>query len=114
MEQTTLHKIKSALLKEVDRTFWTQFHQSLPEVLNQLHVHRFTLPADAANEEALRAISKSGLLDFCSDSTSKDVRDALKRLEQGTYGLCLRCGQELTADQLEGDPTVRFCTRCKQ
>ena len=114
MEQTTLLKIKRTLLKEIDLAVWRQFHQTLPEVLNELYIHRFSFQADVTGEDALRVINKSGVLDFCADQSTKDMKDALKRLEQGTFGQCLRCGKELPAGLLEKNPTARFCAHCVQ
>lgn len=44
----------------------------------------------------------------------EDVRAALKKIEQGTYGLCERCGQEISPERLEAIPAARLCISCKQ
>jgi RNA polymerase-binding transcription factor DksA len=38
-----------------------------------------------------------------------DVDRALKRLEDGTYGLCEACGREIAKARLEIRPAARFC-----
>ncbi len=38
-----------------------------------------------------------------------DVEDALRRLDQGTYGLCEACGRPISDDRLEAQPAARFC-----
>lgn len=38
-----------------------------------------------------------------------DVRDALARIENGTYGTCEVGGEEIEADRLEADPAARTC-----
>ncbi len=38
-----------------------------------------------------------------------DVDRALKRLDEGTYGLCEACGREITRARLEIKPEARFC-----
>ncbi len=43
----------------------------------------------------------------------KDVRAALARIEDGTYGVCHRCGEAIPADRLEALPTTNLCIRCK-
>lgn len=43
-----------------------------------------------------------------------EVRDALQRFEQGTYGICAGCGIEIPTERLEAVPTARLCLPCKQ
>jgi len=38
-----------------------------------------------------------------------DVERALRRLDEGTYGLCEACGQSISDDRLEAIPAARFC-----
>ena len=40
------------------------------------------------------------------------IRRALTRLEQGTYGRCVTCGAEIAPARLELLPFVAHCTRC--
>jgi len=40
------------------------------------------------------------------------VDDALRRLDEGTYGVCVRCGDALAADQLAADPLAVACPTC--
>ena len=40
------------------------------------------------------------------------IDGALKRLEDGEYGWCAGCGEEIAAKRLELDPTVPTCIDC--
>lgn len=40
------------------------------------------------------------------------VQAAMKRVEQGTYGKCAKCGHMIDTDRLSIDPTVSLCTDC--
>ena len=42
------------------------------------------------------------------------VRDALTRFEQGTYGSCERCREEIDPARLKALPYVSLCLRCQQ
>jgi len=44
----------------------------------------------------------------------EQVRDALGRLEEGTYGKCENCGQQIDPARLEALPYVTLCLRCAQ
>jgi DnaK suppressor protein len=37
------------------------------------------------------------------------VDEALRRLDDGTYGSCLVCGAQLDASRLEEDPLLALC-----
>lgn len=42
-----------------------------------------------------------------------EVDAAFARLDQGTYGVCERCGQMIGRDRLEAIPTARRCIICQ-
>jgi DnaK suppressor protein len=42
------------------------------------------------------------------------VREALGRLEEGTYGICGRCGREIAPARLEALPFARYCIECQE
>lgn len=39
----------------------------------------------------------------------KDVKDALKKIEDGTYGKCEISGEPIETDRLEANPAARTC-----
>ena len=41
-----------------------------------------------------------------------EVDAALARLDEGTYGVCARCGGAIAAGRLEARPTARTCITC--
>ena len=47
-------------------------------------------------------------------SNLKDVDRALERIDDGTYGLCERCGKPIDPDRLEARPWALLCIDCKQ
>ena len=42
----------------------------------------------------------------------KDTNDALKRIEDGTYGVCDNCSQEIPIERLKAYPAARNCIKC--
>jgi DnaK suppressor protein len=42
------------------------------------------------------------------------VDAALKRIEDGTYGICENCGNPIGAERLEAMPWVTLCIDCKR
>ncbi len=41
-----------------------------------------------------------------------EARSALRRLDDGTYGTCERCGEPIPAERLAARPTASLCLRC--
>ena len=51
-----------------------------------------------------------------SDQESQMVADidmALRRMEEGSYGMCVRCGHEIDERRLEAMPTARYDAACQ-
>lgn len=40
------------------------------------------------------------------------ISSALKRIEAGEYGYCVRCEEEIVPGRLEIDPSVLLCVQC--
>ncbi len=43
-----------------------------------------------------------------------DVTRALEKLDEGSYGLCDRCGVEIPPERLEVLPSAVLCVRCAE
>lgn len=44
----------------------------------------------------------------------KKVDEALRRIEEGTFGLCDECGEDIELRRLEARPTATLCVGCKE
>jgi RNA polymerase-binding transcription factor DksA len=54
------------------------------------------------------------LLSYKSDHRLGELREALARVEHGTYGYCIGCKRPLSRADLEQDPAKRVCSSCEQ
>ena len=56
-------------------------------------------------------------LDMTLEENARDalaaVSGALKRMDEGTYGQCQRCGAEIAVDRLRAVPAATLCITCK-
>ncbi|MDR2184065.1 MAG: TraR/DksA family transcriptional regulator [Treponema sp.] len=43
----------------------------------------------------------------------KLIESALTRIQQGKYGLCMKCGKRIPKDRLEAIPYALMCIECK-
>ena len=44
----------------------------------------------------------------------EQVRAALTRLDEGKYGICARCGNEINPERLKTIPYTAFCVNCQE
>ncbi|MBW1679525.1 MAG: RNA polymerase-binding protein DksA [Deltaproteobacteria bacterium] len=42
------------------------------------------------------------------------IERALERIENGTFGFCERCGEEISGKRLKARPVTTFCIDCKE
>jgi RNA polymerase-binding transcription factor DksA len=53
-------------------------------------------------------------LDFKSDRSLIQLREALERIEKGTYGHCALCSQPIPNHVLENSPVAVLCGSCRR
>ncbi len=76
--------------------------------LSDVPVHPADLGTDYHEEDVTL-----GLLEN-EDQLLGEINDALDRIEQGTFGRCEICGQEIPRERLEAVPYARYCLRHAQ
>ncbi len=60
----------------------------------------------AQEEEIFRLLSEREIREL------QEIQDALRRMQEGTYGVCRRCGEEIEPERLDILPTTDLCNRC--
>lgn len=68
-------------------------------------------PGDDATEVFLR--ERNLTLRENSGDMLEQVDAALERLDNGTYGICQRCGKEINPERLEALPSAAYCITCQ-
>lgn len=66
------------------------------------------------NASEVAEYSKDLTLERTLESSLRDVKKALQRLEEGTYGTCRYCGKEIDVKRLMARPTSTSCIDCKK
>lgn len=46
--------------------------------------------------------------------TLQRARSALRRIDSGHYGICVRCDEDIDPRRMESDPTVTMCIHCAE
>ena len=74
-----------------------------------------TQPLDADwSEQAnqLEEIEVADGLEQVRADEARDIRAALQRLRDGSYGVCAKCGGDIAEARLEALPTATLCIAC--
>ena len=117
MDKKTLEKIKEKLLKEKEELNkeLNSFAQKNDKVDNDYET-KFPDYGEHEDENA------SEVADFESDLylektleiSLKKIDEALKRIEDGTYGTCEECGKKILEERCLAFPTAAKCMECKK
>ena len=106
MSEATLRGIQEELhrtLEQLDRR---------AEAKRELAVERASDPMDDLQRKGDQDLA---ILTMNSDfETRKAVRAALNRMEEGDYGLCESCGDEIGYNRLKALPWATLCRDCKE
>ncbi len=58
------------------------------------------------NEEVLEALIQEG------EEELRQINGALARMDAGTYGICVSCGEPINPERLQALPYTPLCIRC--
>lgn len=87
-----------------------ELSQRLVKIDAELDQPHSTMFAEAAIEregdEALEDLGAAGLLEI------RMIEAALDRIEAGTYGICVSCGDEISEERLNVLPATPKCRDC--
>lgn len=95
--------------------------QRLRERLEELQSRLARIKTDAGqehsadSEEQAQERENDEVVDAIGDETQQSIREitqALRRLEEGTYGQCDRCGEAIAPARLEALPEATQCINC--
>ena len=68
--------------------------------------------AENATEEADR--TSDIILCGAQGREVQEIEDALRRIDDGIYGICEDCSEQIEPRRLEVVPSARFCFSCKE
>ena len=72
-------------------------------------------PLDADSEEQAIDLADAEALEGVDDvlrAEIQQVRYALARIENGTYGICAQCGEPIARERLQARPIATRCINC--
>lgn len=93
--------------------------QQILEFLKRLDDETQALDTDSVQDIADRSVlstSKESLFDLANRQRIilRLVDGALRRISDGSFGVCASCGDDISARRLEALPWTQYCVRCQE
>ena len=76
--------------------------------LSHMPIHMADVSSDNYEQEITMGLIET------EEREMREIDGALKRIEDGTFGVCEACGGEIKAARLKAIPNARLCIGCKQ
>ena len=107
------HRERHAVLKEMLEDRRRDIHDRLRTLRETLPVQAEVKDAEEQSVEDFAQDVELALMEMKSETLQK-IDDALRRLEEGTYGSCADCGTEITEARLRALPFASLCITCQE
>ncbi|WP_324780948.1 TraR/DksA family transcriptional regulator [Thiobacillus sedimenti] len=115
--------LKQSQIEQLTRKLKQDYQTLLREVREELDntgdQHRIDLlnsePGDAGDESLANALADFNVA--IVDRQVQEMRDieaALRRVGDGTYGVCIDCGDDIGFTRLQAYPTAKRCIVCQE
>jgi DnaK suppressor protein len=101
-----LRKLRAELQADIREDLEESEHQSFSDLVGEVRDS-----GDESNAE-LAAGSERAVLSRHADALN-DVDGALKRITDGSYGMCIDCNGEINTERLSAYPTAKRCIACQ-
>jgi RNA polymerase-binding protein DksA len=110
----------------MDKSFIEQIKKTLLE--QKAEIVENLMASNEDFKEIVEGMDPKDLADIASDDIDRKmiealgsqelkrlklIDSALTRIEQGKYGLCMKCGKKIPLDRLEAIPYALMCIECK-
>lgn len=106
MTKTELNKFKKILETKRDE---------LEKIVRNRDAITIEKSADALDEVQHASERELAIRNLDRESNLlRNVRSALRRLEDGTFGICLHCEEEISPKRLDALPWAPFCIQCQE
>ena len=102
---TPIDTRRSMLLERLDRLD-RQLHEIETELEGHTERDWSELAQVREGDEVLERQGTAGQAEMAA------IKAALSRIEAGTYGICVQCGDDIAAERLDLLPHAPLCARC--
>lgn len=103
------------MLLDKKKKLWGDLRDDLFRKLGKDYNTQFDIPNDLEDLSVIDHIEDLGLK--VSDIRKEElvrIEETLRKLDQGTYGKCERCGANIEDERLDIEPYAIHCVRCQR
>ncbi|HXG31819.1 MAG TPA: TraR/DksA family transcriptional regulator [Bryobacteraceae bacterium] len=106
MTKTELNRFKQILEEK---------QAELAKVLRKREGIAIEKAADALDEVQFAAERELAIRNLDRESQLfRQVRAALRRIDEGTFGICVHCDEEISPKRLQAVPWAAYCLKCQE
>ena len=106
MTKTEINKFKKILENKQDE---------LEQIVRNRDAITIEKSADALDEVQHAAERELAIRNLDRESNLlRNVRSALRRIEDGSFGICLHCEEEISPKRIAAVPWAPFCIQCQE
>jgi len=108
------YMIMTSKLKAVRRMLEWRLKGALPTrgLRESIHIHHAADPLDITQQAADREVAVQNL--DRESTLARQLRSAIQHVDDGSYGVCLQCEEEIARNRLQAIPWAEFCIRCQE
>lgn len=112
-DNTRRDRLKKVLV-ERKRKMWNALRDDFFRKLGSEYNTQFDIPNDLEDLSVIDVVEDMGLTisDIRKDELVR-IDESLRKLDQGTYGLCERCGAEIDEERLKIEASTMYCLNCQ-
>jgi len=106
METKDLNQLKMLLTKEYEELFNFLYKNDV-----------LSVDSDGDDTDKIQAASLNKMENFVNARKvfrMKEINEALKRIENGSYGFCEDCTDEIGLKRINFNPCIRTCIACAE
>lgn len=108
------HAALKEILLEKREALIREIKQQLGQSLTEEQQRRLEAAMDSGDQALVDLDREMGIsLQEMRNRERQLIDDALDSLDEGTYGVCAECGNEISKKRLEALPFARLCIECK-
>lgn len=117
IEANVLEELKQALLKEKE-----ELETNLSKIAKPINKEKgdyetsFDQIGDDEDDNAseVEEYSDNLAVENTLEKKLQDIIEALSEMENGTYGICKNCNEEIDIERLRANPSARTCIKCRK
>jgi DnaK suppressor protein len=96
-------------LEDMSSSILTEAEKTISDMTD--HTDNYPDPTDRASAESDRSFELR-IRDRERKLLSK-IKEAIERIDNGSYGICDDCGDDIAVERLEARPVTTYCIDCK-